>query len=237
MATTRLLDGDDSATGLHANLSHGRDIVNAISPDQLERLNGQEHVLRVYQNTPEGETELAYGTLHYELATRNEVTEAASITSDAIGLLVTTHLRMVVNAEAGIFVDRVQRCWLALDMSEEVWLDEATRIEDGLRTKSSELGIRSAATTGSPAGRLMIIREDSTHGTRDSQELIPGDPWLPRGLRWAIWDLVPEEERSQASWFVWDDSTSVPNMTLRHDRWTKEGRCWSWAGLDGLPTG
>jgi len=238
MATTRLLDSDRPETGLQADLARGKEALNLLSEERLRSLSRRQEVLRIYDPTTTPPTELGYGTLAYEVARSSDVGTpvGAGAPQDQEGLLATTHLRFVNDAEAGTYTDRVQTCWVSWDLKSEVWLDSATQREGDVRTTTEEVGVRVPPSVGTPAGQLLVVRQGGDHGARATTTTVPGDPWLPRGLRWAIWDLIGGQPPARAAWFVWDDSTATPRMTIRHDRWEGSDTCWTWAGVEGLPT-
>jgi hypothetical protein len=150
--------------------------------------------------------------------------------------LVTTHLRFVEDAETDIYIDRVQRCWVSWDLQRETWVDSTTRRDGKLRTGSVEVAIRQPPSTASPRGELLIIRQDDAHGTRDTYTLVPTTPWLPRGLRWLIRDVLEPSTSSRAAWHTWDETTMTPRITIRRDAADGPRVTWSWLGRDGLPT-
>ena len=235
----RLIDRADGNDRLRTDLVHGRDLLKSLSEDNLRSLLGRQYVLRVFDPTGAEDQEMAYGTLDVSEAPRSAVRNRPGPSAKAEeeeGLLVVTHLRFVENAEADIYIDRVQRCWVSWDLQRETWVDSTTRRDGKLRTGSMEVAIREPASVTSPRGQLLIIRQDQAHGTRDTWTLIPTDPWLPRGLRWLVRDLFGPDAPERAAWHTWDETTMTPRITIRRDTTDGPNVCWTWLGRDGLPT-
>ena len=99
-----------------------------------------------------------------------------------------------------------------------------------------EVAIREPPSVTSPRGQLLIIRQDEAHGTRDTWTLVPTDPWLPRGLRWLVRDLLGPHPPERSAWHTWDETTMTPRITIRRDATDGPNVCWTWLGRDGLPT-
>ena len=197
---SRLIDRANGNDRLRTDLDHGRDLLKSLSENSLRSLLGRHYVLRVFDPTGAEDREVAYGTLDVSEAPRSAVRSRPGPSSKAEeeeGLLVVTHLRFIENAEADIYIDRVQRCWVSWDLQRETWVDSTTRRDGKMRTGSMEVAIREPPSVTSPRGQLLIIRQDEAHGTRDTWTLVPTDPWLPRGLRWLVRDLLgPQSPRA-----------------------------------------
>jgi hypothetical protein len=145
----------------------------------------------------------------------------------------------VEDAANDTYSDRVQRCWISWDLQEEVWVDSVTRRVGDSRTSQEEIVVRSPPSLGVPRGQLLVIRQDEAHGTRNTWTLIPEDPWLPRALRWLVWEVPGADRANSVAWHVWDETTSAPRTTIRRDSWDGDAagrRSWTWSGIDGLPT-
>ena len=240
--SVQLLDRADEGGALAAALRAGRSLIETLSERDVRSLVGRAEVLRIYNPNAESHGEVAYGTLQVTAAPRSAVRGRPGRTSEAEqeeGLLVTSHLRFIEDPATNTYLDRVQRCWVSWDLEREVWVDSVTRRVGDEPTVQEENVIRTPPTLGVPRGQLLVIRQDDAHGTRGTWTLVPEDPWLPRALRWLVWDLPGAEKATQVAWHVWDETTSTPRVTLRRDAWDAElagRRCWSWSGVDGLPT-
>jgi len=240
--SVRLLDRANDDADLGSALQAGKIFLKSITESDLRSLVGQGDVLRIYNPNAENYGELAFGTLQVEAAPRSAVRGRSAGKTPADqeeGLLVTSHLRFVENPDTHTYSDRVQRCWVSWDLEREIWVDSVTRRVSDTPTVQEEIVVRAPATLGVPRGQLLVIRQDDTHGTRNTWTLVPQDPWLPRALRWLVWDLPTDSPPDHVAWHVWDESTSTPRVTNRRDSWdpTLPGRrCWSWSGTDGLPT-
>ena len=111
---SRLIDRANGNDRLQADLDHGGDLLKSLSESNLRSLLGRHYVLRVFDPTGAEDREVAYGTLDVSEAARSSVRKHPGPSSKAEeeeGLLVVTHLRFIENAEADIYIDRVQRCW------------------------------------------------------------------------------------------------------------------------------
>ncbi len=220
----------------------GQDILKSFTEKHLRGLVGTSMVIRVYDPTSDVPREIAYGTLDATEQPRSAIRSQGGRVNagdDEPGLLVTSHLRFAENPDEGVYLDRVQRCWVSWDLQREAWADSVTRKVGDDRTGQLEIGMKSPPTLGVPRGQLLVIREDETHGTRNTWTLVPEQPWLPRALRWLVWEHSPQIRPDRVAWHVWDESTITPRLTVRRDVWDPElsgRRCWSWAGIDGLPT-
>ncbi|MDP6157366.1 MAG: hypothetical protein QF781_03570 [Phycisphaerales bacterium] len=240
--SVQLLDRATDKTELAAGLNAGKSILNSLTESDLRSLVGRRAVLRVYNPNAEQHGEVAYGTLEAKAAPRSAIRGRPGPISEAEreeGLLVTSHLRFVENPETDAYSDRVQRCWVSWDLQREAWVDSVTHRVGDNRTAQEEIVIRSPPSLGIPRGQLLVIRQDEAHGTRNTWTLVPEDPWLPRALRWLVWDLPGVDQSKRVAWHVWDETTSTPRTTFRRDAWDADAvgrRCWSWSGIDGLPT-
>ena len=238
-ASARLLDQPPARALLNAAMGRGEMSLKSLSEQKLRSLVGRHEVLRIHNpNAAEG-GEIAYGTLSVEAAPRSALqTEFGGRDADGEdGLLVTTHLRFAEDPAAGRYTDRLQQSWMSWDLSEEVWVDRATTREADLRRVSTEIGLREPPSTGVPRGQVIVVRQEGGAGVRDTTTFTPESSWLPRGLRWLVWDLAPDRPTEPVAWQTWDDSTAIPRTTIRTDLWEGPRRCWSWSGLTGLPTG
>lgn len=238
-ASIRLRDDPSSTGPTQAALRRGVAWLQAIDEQALRSLGGTRQVLRVHRTGPDP-SEVAYGTLEAHIGPRGEVAgtqgppEAWQSSDREQGLIVTTHLRFVMDADAEHYVDRAERSWVSLDLSEEIWADQATERKRDQRWTNTELGFRTAPGLGQPQGQLLVIRSDQRTGARDDWTYVVSDEWLPRGLRW----LVPATRplgTELIAWRTWDTSSLIPRMTTRRDQ-IADGVHFSWSGLDGLPT-
>ncbi|MCH2139974.1 MAG: hypothetical protein MK100_02940 [Phycisphaerales bacterium] len=237
-ASARLLDREAAQTHLIHAMTRGEQLLRSLNDKDLKNLAGRREILRIYDPNAEGHGEIAYGTLEATIAPRNAIethSRQATAVETPEGLLVTTHLRFVDDAEAGRYTDRLQQCWVSFDLLEEAWVDRSTVREGDLRHVSTEIGLREPPSTSLPKGQILVVRQEGASGIRDTNTLIPEGSWLPRALRWLIWD-VAEAAPSDIAWQTWDDSTVIPRTTIRFDAWQNPRRCWSWSGLAGLPT-
>ena len=223
-ASIRLRDDPSSTGPTQAALRRGVAWLQAIDEQALRSLGGTRQVLRVHRTGPDP-SEVAYGTLEAHIGPRGEVAgtqgppEAWQSSDREQGLIVTTHLRFVMDADAEHYVDRAER---------------ATERKRDQRWTNTELGFRTAPGLGQPQGQLLVIRSDQRTGARDDWTYVVSDEWLPRGLRW----LVPATRplgTELIAWRTWDTSSLIPRMTTRRDQ-IADGVHFSWSGLDGLPT-
>jgi len=237
-ASVSLLDLAEGMTELKEDFDAGSSALKLLTESKLRSLIGVTHTVRIRNPGASDHGELGYGTIEVTEAPKSSLQTVSGPSSnpDETGLLVTTHLRLVGDAESQTYIDRVQRCWVSWDLSEEVWVDTATERQGDHRTSTSEMGVREPASASMPRGQLLVVREDGTHGIRSSSTLTPTAPWLPRALRWHVWDALDHAAPRRAAWNTWDDSTATPRITIRRDRWTGPESCASWSGIDGLPT-
>lgn len=240
--SVQLLDRTAGRQTLANRFNAGRSMLNLLTEADLRSLAGRSEVLRVYNPNADTHGEIAYGTLEVTSAPRSAIRGRPGPTTAAEheeGLLVTTHLRFVEDAETDAYSDRVQRCWVSWDLEREAWTDSVTHRNGDNRTLQEEIVIRSAPSLGVPRGQLTVIRQDGVDGTRNTWTLVPEAPWLPRALRWLVWDLPGTGPVEAVAWHTWDESTPIPRVTIRRDVWDADlgrRRCWSWSGIDGLPT-
>ncbi|MDP7070273.1 MAG: hypothetical protein QF561_02880 [Phycisphaerales bacterium] len=237
-ASVQLLDLTAGSTALAQDFTSGEQVLNLLTEERLRSLVGSSTTVRIRNPTASDHGELGYGTIQVTEAPKSDLQTGSGSASDSdeTGLLVTTHLRLVEDADTQTYIDRVQRCWVSWDLTEETWIDSATRRQGDHRSSTSEVGVREPPSTSLPRGQLLVVREDGTHGIRSSDTLVPESPWLPRALRWHVWDAIEPAAHPRAAWNTWDDTTASPRVTIRRDRWQGPLVCWSWAGLDGLPT-
>jgi hypothetical protein len=234
----RAADGHALAAGLKV----GQTILNSITEQHLRDLIGRAVVLRIHDPNAPACGEIAYGTLEVTAAPRSAIRSRPGPISEAEneeGLLVTSHLRFADDPETDTYSDRVQRCWVSWDLQREAWVDSITRRRNDERSSQEEIAIKSPPDLGLPRGQLLVIRQDAAHGTRNTWTLVPERPWLPRALRWLVWDLPAAAHAEPAIWHVWDETTTTPRVTYRRDIWDPNlpaRRCWTWSGIDGIPT-
>jgi hypothetical protein len=238
----KLTDRAADAANLMTQFKAGDDVLKSLTESHLRDFVGSSMVLRVYDPTVEPPREIAYGTLEATINPRSAIRSRSGRINegdDESGLLVTSHLRFAENAAEDVYLDRVQRCWVSWDLEREAWTDSVTRRAGDDRTGQLEVVIKTPPTLGVPRGQLLVIREDETHGTRDTWTMVPEQPWLPRALRWLVWERSPETRPERVAWHVWDETTTTPRLTIRRDAWDPElgkRQCWSWSGVNGLPT-
>ncbi|MCP4837828.1 MAG: hypothetical protein GY894_00500 [Planctomycetes bacterium] len=236
--SVELLDLAEGSTELKKDYAAGEKALKLLTEDTLRSLVGTAHTIRIHNPSASDHGELGYGTIEVTEAPKSvlQTIPRPSSNPDETGLLVTTHLRLVGDAESQTYIDRVQRCWVSWDLSNEAWVDTATERQGDHRTSTSEIGVREPASTSMPRGQLLVVRENGDHGIRSSSTLVPMAPWLPRALRWHVWDPLDQSAPRRTAWNTWDDSTATPRITIRRDRWTSPQTCASWSGINGLPT-
>ncbi len=238
-ASIRLRDDATTTGPTQAALNRGAKWLQAIDEQALRSLDGTRQVLRVHRGGADP-AEVAYGTLEAHIGPRGQVTGAQGPveqwqSSDRReGLIVTTHLRFVMDAQAAHYVDRAERSWVSFDLKDEIWADQSTERQQDQRWTSTELGFRTPPGLGHPQGQLMVIRSDQRNDARDDWSFVVSDDWLPRGLRWLVPAVGPLDSELIA-WRTWDTSSVIPRVTTRRDQITN-GVHLSWSGLDGLPT-
>lgn len=215
-----------------SRVENGRALLEGITAERLRPLIGTHQWSRIYRVDQEGhEHEVGYTLLEVYEAKRGALNpkrpeSSYSAAEKQDGIMVRLQGRVIGDVQRRVFYDSIALYWMAWDQSEEAWSVRGTQRQGQAQRSESETGVRVAASAGHPIPTLQVIRQRSSDYQRDPYEWSVPDVYLSQALAAVLGRLMPRDvgASGEYSYYFYNFSHSVPQLTQRTDRWEVDDR-------------
>lgn len=205
----------------------GQRVLDAIGSEQLRRVfeDGDEHWLRLYEPSADGDREVGYRRVTTWAGTRDEVSPNSRGAPDpSPGYLVRIEARTLgeVNEATGnrVIYDSRGTYWVREDLDAETW-QLSIAIRDGRRvTTLTEIGAREES--ADPEDNELIVTAQSPNGRSETtRHRLEGEGYLPQSIALMLPQLLATTETAgDFGFYVYRSDTSAVayrSDTLRKD--------------------
>jgi hypothetical protein len=238
-STCRFRSAAEISLRRRSRIETGREVIENITPEQLQALDGKQVWLRIYRAADPvagtDDVEIGYSLIEVARGLKGELhperrPEQYLEADRAEGLIVRVHGRMVADRERDVYFDSQAIYWMAWDQSEEAWSVRGVQRQRRASRGETETGLRLPQSVSNPRPRLQVIRSGVGDFSREPHEWLVPDVYLSQPIAPLLGYLLPMDgdEPLEFASYYYNYSQSIPQLTQRIDTWEREGGGRNW---------